>query len=303
MMRSPLTVGAVAVLAALGGSSCRPAAKPPGVRSSATPDELPAWLLGVWSREWIRRQGVQSSPFVVRYVQTQSWFGDLRVPVDRPRTWTAASFDGLTDSELRLLTKQTGFIGHTTVDGSIATWHHEIDFRPSDGSADVGRLERAGMNRMFEHALDGSYTEHWWSLGSGDGRFLAVRVERGGRLDRILLVVGDQFFYGRNRAKDLPAAESFDSLIAATHASRAQIIQYLDCELSVGRIRGGTVPWEIQYSTLPWREGRHLDFIDRIGARGGIAGLASRADAGETWTVPINTLDEDELRLLFRAPQ
>jgi hypothetical protein len=156
---------------------------------------------------------------------------------------------------------------------------------------------------MYEQALDSSFTELWWSLTSGEGRFLAVRVERAGRLDRILLVAGDYFFYGRNRSKDLPAAPSLDSLIATTRATRSEIIEYLDCELSVGRIRGGSIPWEIQYSTLPWREARHLDFVDRISAGGSIGGLTPRPEAGEAWTVLVNTVDSEDLVVLFPGPR
>jgi hypothetical protein len=99
----------------------------------------------------------------------------------------------------------------------------------------------------------------------------------------------------------LPAAASLDALIATTHATRSEIIAYLDCELSVGRIRGGSTPWEIQYSTLPWREARHLDFADRIRAGGSLGGLAPLVDAGETWTVPVKTLSSDDLAALFPA--
>ena len=271
------------------------------VGPAAPAGQLPAWLPGVWSREWIERQGTRTSTFTVRYLQTPAGFGDLRIPVARARRSEAASFADLTDEELRALAKQRGFIGHTTADNLIATWHHEIDFQPPDTSADIGRLEGAGSGRMYEHALDSSYTEHWVSLTSGDGRFLTVRVERGGRLDRILMVAGDYFVYARNRAKDLPAAPSLEALIATTKAARDEIIGYLDCELSVGRIRGGTVPWEIQYSTLPWREGRHLDFVDRIGVRGSSGELVPRAEPGETWTVPTNTVDAGDLRLWFSA--
>ena len=259
--------------------------------------ELPVWLLGVWSREWIERKGSRTSPLTVRYLQTPHAFGDVRIPLDRPRL-AASSFADLTDEELRSLARQRGFIGHTTTDGLIATWHHELDFQPPDTSTDIGRLEPASPSRMYEHALDSSYTEHWASLTSGDGRFLTVRVERGGRLDRMLLVAGDHFIYARNRARDLPAAESIDALIGTTHATRGQMIEYLDCEMSVGRIRGGAVPWEIQFSTLPWRERRHLDFVDRIGlSPSGVP--APRGEPGETWTVPTNTVSAGDLGVWF----
>jgi hypothetical protein len=151
---------------------------------------------------------------------------------------------------------------------------------------------------MYEHALDSSYVESWRSIDGGEGRFLAVRVERSGRLDRVLLVAGDHFVYVRNRGKDLPIAASLDSLIAATRATRAQIVVYLDCEFSVGRVRGGARPWEIQQSTLPWREGMHLDFADSVGVNDA-TGLVPRVAATERWSVPMNTFSRAELVALF----
>ena len=298
-------VGVFAILAVAVGAGCtRSSPAPPAVQDSTkATGGLPPWLPGVWSREWILREGIQSSPSTVRYLQTPSLFGDVRLPIDRARFRYAASFADLSDGELLILARQRGFIGHTTVEKLVSTWHHEVDFQPPDPAADIGRIERLGVGRMYERALDGSYTELWWSLASGDDRFLTVRLERAGRLDRILLVAGDYFFYGRNRAKDLPAAPSLDALIATTKAPRATIIEYLDCELSVGRIRGGSTPWEIEYSTLPWRETRHLDFVDRIRAGGSIGGLTPLAEAGETWTVPVNTLNSEDLAALFPAPR
>ena len=34
--------------------------------------ELPVWLLGVWSREWIERKGSRTSPLTVRYLPAPS---------------------------------------------------------------------------------------------------------------------------------------------------------------------------------------------------------------------------------------
>jgi hypothetical protein len=152
---------------------------------------------------------------------------------------------------------------------------------------------------MREHGLDGSYIESWKSMTGGNGHFLVIRVEHAGRLLRTLVVVGNQFVYVRNRAIDLPAATSFEALIDLTKATRAQIEQYLDCEFSVGRVRGGSVPWEIEQSTLPWREGHHLDFVEEIAAVEGGPGLAPRVVGDDKWTVPVNTLIAREIGELF----
>jgi hypothetical protein len=267
--------------------------------SLALSAELPSWLLGAWTRDWIERKGVRTSVFDVHYLQTPTIFGDVRFPIDRPKFPRATSFADLTDSELRSLTRQRGFTGRTTVTGDMSMWHHEIDFQPDDGSPDIGRIERINDSTMYEHALDSSYVESWRSVSRGGGRFLVVRVERDARLERTLIVVGDQFLYVRNRAKDLPVAESLDSLIVATRATRAQIIAYLDCEFSTGRVRGGALPWQIEHSTLPWREGRHLDFVDGIAVPVAADSVVPRVTSPGRWSVPVNTLPRAELRALF----
>jgi len=229
----------------------------------------------------------------------QRFFPDVRIAKDRPRFSAATSFTDLTDQQLRFLAGQNGFTGRTTLAGTVATWQHDIEFQPPDGTPDKGRLERIPPDRMHEHGLDGSYIESWRSLTDGQGRFLVIRVQHSGRLLRTLVVVGNQFVYVRNRAKDLPMAPSLDALIEATSATRDQIVQYLDCEFSVGRVRGGSVPWEIGQSTLPWREGHRLEFVEQMTIDDGRPGLVPREVSQDQWTVPVNTLSSHEIRVLF----
>lgn len=291
---APAVVFAVAV----GGDELQPTV---AVNPGDGTEDVPSWLSGAWSREWIEHSGVRSSALNVHYLQTSTLFGDVRIPSDRPKFAHAASFADLTNQELRVLAQQEGFFGYTTMDGPIATWHHYIDFQPPDGTNDVGRLERIAHGRMHEHALDGSYIESWQLLTSGKGQFLVVRTERSGRPQRVLLVVGDYFLFVRNRAHDLPAAESLSALIDATTASRAQVIEYLDCEFSTGRVRRGSMPWEIQHSTLPWREGHRRDFVDEIAPFLSGYGLAPPTQGGERWNIPVNTFAPPELAALFGA--
>jgi hypothetical protein len=261
--------------------------------------QLPKWLWGEWSRDWIQEGKVRSNTHDVHYLQTPTYFADIRIPRDRSGISTARSFADLTDQQLRSLATQDGFAGRTMMAGSVATWQEDIAFQPSNGTPDKGRLQRIPPDRMHEHGLDGSYIESWRSLTDGKGRFLVVRVEHSGRLLQTLVVIGNHFVYVRNRAKDLPAAPSFDALIDATNATREQIVEYLDCEFSVGRIKGGSVPWEIKQSTLPWRENRSLDFVEQISVSDGGAGLVPRAVEDNQWTVPVNTLSPSDIKVLF----
>ena len=290
------------VLAATVLTSCTIVSRDPSASAlGASRTAPPEWMRGVWTRDWIERKGVRSNTLTVHYLQTPTLYGDMRVPVSRPSFANATSFGDLTDAELLALAKQRGFTGHVTAAGDSITWQHEIDFQPRDGDVDIGRVEHVGRGQMYEHALDNSYTESWTAVASGDDAFLVVRVERGGRLDRTLLVAGDHFVYIRNRAVDLPKARSLDSLIASTHATREQIISYLDCEFSSGTVRSGAVPWEIHASTLPWRERQRLDFVDEIILSADSSQLHVREAQGARAAVPFNSLSKAQLVAIFRT--
>lgn len=267
--------------------------------SDGSSAQVPTWLRGAWSRDWIQEGKAKSNTLDVHYLQTSTYFADIRIPKDRPKFPTATSFADLTDQQLRSLAGQDGFTGRTTMAGAVATWQHDVAFQPPDGTPDKGRLEQIPPDRMHEHGLDGSYIESWKSLTDGHGRFLVIRVQHSGRLLRTLVVVGDRFVYVRNRTKDLPVASSLDALIQATSATRQQIIQYLDCEFSVGRVRGGSVPWKIDQSTLPWREGQRLEFIEQVSTDDARPGLVPREVSEDQWTVPVNTLSPREIKTLF----
>lgn len=209
-------------------------------------EPLPSWMLGLWCREWVRYPGVmiedpkatQNSPQLVRYLQSPRFYGDMRYPKDRPAYTNAKSFADMSDSDLLTIAKAEGFVGYTTAENSDAThatvqWHRELDFNPTNG-VDISRVVPMSDDRIYESALDNTWTEHYFRLTSGENRFLVVRVECAGRLDQILIVGGDQFYYARNRTKDLPAtdppSDSLIALITSTHATRAQIMEFLDCE-------------------------------------------------------------------------
>src|SRR3954467_12205379 len=129
---------AVVLVAAFLGVADQSAPAPPRPEKP-----LPSWFLGAWKREWMRRHGATDDSVTVRYLQTPTMFGDVRIPANRPSPARAMSLADLTDGQLAALAKQQGFFGYTTIDGDIATWHHEIDYQPSEG-VDTGRLERAG---------------------------------------------------------------------------------------------------------------------------------------------------------------
>ena len=241
----------------------------------------PTWFRGVWKREW-EKSGTAppSEDRIVRDVQTPSVFGSVRIPLSRPSI-TATSFDQLDDAQLHALLEQKGFAGIATFKDRVALWDHAIDFRPPTGSPDTARLTQQSPTTVLEEGLDGDFSELWWNLAPNDGRYLGIQVKRDGRVDRMLAVVGDHFVYARNRARDLPRAESLAVLAAGF--TRAQLIEVLDCEFSYGYVHGGRAPWVIVHSTLPWREGKSIDIASLV------------ADG----TVIVNTFSVDDRRAII----
>ena len=264
---------------------------------------VPAWLVAAWERLYVLNNGVPDRSVNVRNIQTPTLFGDCRIPKDRPAFPHATSLRDLSDAELETLYPQEGFSGFTSVEGYIVTWHHEIDYQPPDGTIDIGRVDFTGGRSMFEYGVQATYTEHWWNLASGDGCYFGARVVKrrpgGDRVWEILSVNGDHFIYARNRLENLPMASSLADLIKSTHATRDQILAWLDCEVSHGFVEGGSQPWEIQFSTLPYRTGKRCSFIDRIVVDPKTGAVSGLAEPDEVWSFPVNTLVLDDLLILF----
>ena len=268
---------------------------------------VPSWFLGAWMREWIQEKGKSpDSSVLVRYVQTPIFYGDVRIPSNRAVSPNANSIDDLTDAELRSLLRQKGFTGAMSLKGGVATWTHDMDYQPPNSEDDVGKVEQVHPNLIREHGPDESYVESWWRLSSGDGRFLVVKITRNDgkseRVDRMLSLAGDHFVFARNRPKALPPAGSLEELVEKSHPTRTEIIQMVDCEFSFGVVRGGRIPWEVTLSTMPWKQGKRLEFTGQL-VFDSITGKVKpkQIAPGEEWTFAVNTLNQDELKTLFPA--
>ncbi len=275
--------------------------------SHSSDSAVPSWFLGAWIREWKQEKGKsQDSSVLVRYVQTPIFYGDVRIPSDRSISPNANSLTDLTDVELRSLLRQKGFTGSLSVKGGLATWRHDMDYQPPSSEDDVGKVEQLRPNLMREHAPDESYVESWWRLTSGDGRFLGLKITRNDgkseRVDRMLSLAGDHFVFARNRPKALPPAKSLEELVEKSHATRSEMIQMLDCEFSFGVVRGGKVPWEITLSTMPWNQGKRLEFAGQLVFDTATGKVKPKQIApGEQWILAVNTLNADDLKTLFPA--
>jgi hypothetical protein len=87
---------------------------------------------GVWRRTLLTTAGnaVVDTDTEVRWLQTASAFGDVRIPKAQPGDAAAAAaavpLAQRDARQLEALTPQYGFAGHTAVIDDICQWHREV---------------------------------------------------------------------------------------------------------------------------------------------------------------------------------
>ncbi|MGE5319014.1 MAG: hypothetical protein ACM3KD_02420 [Hyphomicrobiaceae bacterium] len=233
--------------------------------TDVSPAAVPGAYLGVWRRSLLETAELRDARSHVFWLQTPRWHADLRIPAGRPDFCGVRRLTECDDAQLAWLARQQGFCGVTQVDGDICTWHRQMDFQPAGGSRDIGRMAFAG-ERLTETGVEADYLEVWQRLRPSRGGTAALElvVEAGEQPARPtwLLVAGDCFMYVRGRTHALPRATDLTRLIARTQPTRAQMLDWLDVEISFG-YRKGPNPWRIEHSTLPFRE---ETFLTRPGA-------------------------------------
>lgn len=231
-----------------------------GEKITLEKNRAPNWLTGVWKRKslWLKDAEPDYSTRVF-YIQTPTLYGDIRIPASRFCGRNATSLKDLNQNQLYELTLQEGFAGHVETADDVVTWHRYIDFQPPGEIPDVGRC-RVNKPYMIETGIHLDYSEKWLQIDDGNGQFLAMHScgNRSDLANRILVVAGNHFLYARGRNYRLNPMKSLNHLLQSGVFSREQVIGYLDCEFSYGRIRGGRKPWEISLSTLPFKEGHSI---------------------------------------------
>jgi hypothetical protein len=220
-------------------------------------------LVGVWRRRSIETEdGQKDTTTQVFWLQTHACFGDIRIPLLRPPGLGDRSLQELSGLEAIALSGQQGFGGVTQVEGSTCQWHRRIDYQPPNGSRDIGLLEWE-QNILIESGVDAAYREEWERIDDGSIGCCALVLEPEEPSTAALpwqgcvVSVGDYFVQILDRRPVLPQADSLKALLESA-PDRQQQQGYLDCEISFGRRSSGQIPWEIELSTFPWREGQPL---------------------------------------------
>lgn len=265
----------------------------------------PSGLTGVWRRELITTtDGVHDDTTQVYWLQTQSWYADIRVPADRPSHPGASGLADYAPDDLAALAEMQGFAGQLTVEPRICRWRRDLDFQPPNGVADEGTWDLDG-DVMIERGLDGRYEEVWRLEPESRGPLLAFGLDGGSGPRGLLVVAGDGFMAIENRPIALPFGQTLGEVVAAALAAgdldRAQAA--LAMPIVYGRIAGGASPWEVQLSTWPWLEGQGLWSHGAVAFDPSAATLReARAEGERAWTLLDSSVGRERIEAALRLP-
>lgn len=210
---------------------------------------------------WRRLPSAREADARAYWMQTYSLFAQLRIPAERPRFAPVTHLSELDSGLLLWLAHQEGFAGRSVFNGDQVQRERALSFQPPVGP-DLSRVFVSG-GLLVEQGIGRAYVDEWQTIADcATDDLVALELiedcEIAGRRPArtgLLLVVGDYFLYAMERRPPVIGGEPLPALVERAQGREAKAA-LLDCEISFGRRRGSRVPWEIQFSTLPIREGR-----------------------------------------------
>jgi hypothetical protein len=243
----------------------------------------------------------------VRWLQTSAWHGDLRLPDQALAARQALPLAQLPAGALAALACQEGFAGITQFEalpeGQICTWLRRIDYQPPGLQPDAGWLLFEHPDRLIEIGVHKDYNEVWQRLPDSVGRFVTLASPEDEGADGSatagtasapsrLLLAGQYLMLIRGRPHRWPRGMTPGYTLADVMLSHPeQALQWLDCEISFGRLHGGE--WHIEHSTLPEHEGLRLPCaLQRLDAT---RAWMTMADAVSEWRVLEWTCELDRI--------
>lgn len=216
---------------------------------------------GVWRREAITTpDGARDDTTRVFWLQTRSWYADIRVPAGRPVRPTPG-LEACSDDELIALAAQEGFAGELTAGPRVLSWRRDLDYQPPGAWPDEGYWE-LDADVLVERGLHVGYEEIWRLQPESRGERLAfgLAADDAAPGRRGLLVVAGDCFLSVLGRPSAPPGPTLHAAVAERLAAgdRAGARALLDMPIAYGRIEGAGAPWTVTLSTCPWLEGASL---------------------------------------------
>lgn len=213
---------------------------------------VPPELVGLWRRELITAPGMRDDTTQVVWLQTSSWYADLRVPAERPLT-SSRDLAELDREDLGRLARVQGFAGELAASADRCLWRRDYDFQPPGPLPDEGSYDLQGAV-MIERGVHAEYEEIWRKAPQSEGAAAAFGLASDsaapGRRG-LLVAAGDHFMCVLDRLGPPPTGRCLSDSVADPQFDR----RVLDMPICYGRISTG---WRVELSSLPWLEGEPL---------------------------------------------
>jgi len=238
---------------------------------------------GLWKRQSI--QIGDSEPYedaTVLWLQAQTYFADIRIPLNQPSLPSGQSLLNLTLPQLLEFAKFKAFAGTIDATESWIRWNRKIDFKPDPSRVDQGKVHFEGQNliEVGEFFVNGdaqSYLEVWVPQIAGPTDCLVLELAQevnqatqgfaggssGDFLEQaqtvthpcaLLVAVGEHFirvYDDRNYPPEFAAPDPVQ--LSATELKR--LMQF---QVDYGKRTGEAAPWQILLSNDPSRVGTAL---------------------------------------------
>ena len=225
-------------------------------------DIVPNKYVGAWQR--LSQSGVDGTVPRSFWLQTRRLHASLTIPAHRPDFSAKTSLSEFNHDELLQLANQQGIAGSCIVSGETLHRRRQIDYQPSRGRPNIRHM-RFEQDILLEEIPNSTERLMWRRLTDPNAESIALRFQDevdvtdiAGQRKGVLLVAGDYFLYVRDRGNFVPQSDSLSALIECREYAHPQLVALLDFEMSFGKRSSGELPWEIQLSTLPFREGKPL---------------------------------------------
>lgn len=215
---------------------------------------VPPEYTGLWRREVITAPGFRDETTQVLWLQTATWYVDLRVPAERPGP-RGGGFADYAAQELVALARIQGFAGELAVADGVCLWRRDFDRQPPGSIPDEARCVVDG-EVMVEDGLHADYQEIWRRVPGAAGPLAAFALAEPGGPGGLLVMAGDHLMEFRARPGGALQGASLAELVEARLAAgdRAGAEDLLDAEIRYA-VRDGE-GWRVRLSSHPWREGR-----------------------------------------------
>ncbi|MFK7731556.1 MAG: hypothetical protein AB8B48_08025 [Pseudomonadales bacterium] len=258
---------------------------------------VPDRMLGCWHRRYIKfGDGPQETDTEVIWLQTLSGMADMRIRKNRPDLRSYKSLSDLSLDQLTQLADADCSCGITRLDKTTepyetASWHDGdngfaqqlISNFPEDGWMEWKEQGRC----MMEYAPSGQYEEDWRLQTGSEGAVVHLLSEDGPTTQQLFLS-GRHLVLAIDRAHHPKDEKSLLDLFKQFKDDRLMLETLVSSEFSYAVQPEGTtdMTFMIERSTIPWREGEHIDLSFLNSALKASSSGQRLVDAtGRSWSV------------------